>query len=255
MAFYEQVDEHRFRSGQMTRGPWSPDHQHAGPPAALLGGLLADALGDGRVTRVTLEILRPVPITDLDVDVEVLRGGRRIALAQATLSDEEGPLVLARAWRLRTKDVGIPADPPDEPLPPGPDDGRSATFPFGDGVGYHTAMDASYIHGDMSEPGDAFCWMRTTVSIVEGTEPTPLQRVLVAADSASGISSRFDLAEVLFINTELTVHLREEPSTEWVGLDSRARFAGDGIGLTQTTLHGEQGPIGVSHQSLLVDRR
>ncbi len=35
-AFYER-DGERFLATELTRGPWDPDAQHAGPPAALLG--------------------------------------------------------------------------------------------------------------------------------------------------------------------------------------------------------------------------
>jgi len=30
----------RFLSTELTRGPWSPDAQHAGPPSALLGHVI-----------------------------------------------------------------------------------------------------------------------------------------------------------------------------------------------------------------------
>lgn len=255
MAFYDRLDDTTYRSLPATRGPWSPDHQHAGPPAALLGGLLEAALGDGRVVRVTVEILRPVLLTDLTASVEVVRPGGRVALAEGSLSDGEGPVLLARAWRLRTDDIGIPADGPDDRLPPGPDDARPSRFPFDGDEGYHVAMEARYVHGDMGEQGDAFCWMRLAVPVVDGEEVTPLQRVLAAADSGNGISSRHPVDEVLFVNTELTVHLREHPVGAWVGLDARTRFAGDGIGLATTTIHGEQGPVGHGAQALLVQRR
>ena len=34
-SFYKP-DGGRFLSTELTRGPWDPDSQHAGPPAALL---------------------------------------------------------------------------------------------------------------------------------------------------------------------------------------------------------------------------
>ena len=61
-AFYVP-DGDRYRATELTRGPWDPDSQHAGPPCALLGRELDRA---GRWTRpaerVTFEILGPVPI-------------------------------------------------------------------------------------------------------------------------------------------------------------------------------------------------
>ena len=53
-----------LRATELTRGPWDPGAQHAGPPAALLGRAL-ERLPDAeefQVGRVTFEILRSVPI-------------------------------------------------------------------------------------------------------------------------------------------------------------------------------------------------
>ena len=56
--------------------------------------------------------------------------------------------------------------------------------------------------------------------LVAGEEPTPLQRVLIAADSGNGISSTLDFRRYLFINVDLTVHLHRLPAGEWVCLDA-----------------------------------
>jgi hypothetical protein len=56
-----------FEPSELTRGPWDPDSQHAGPPAALLGRAI-ERCGepDGtHVGRVTFEILRPVPLSPM----------------------------------------------------------------------------------------------------------------------------------------------------------------------------------------------
>ena len=95
---------------ELTRGPWDPDSQHAGPPAALIGREVARLDGgvDRRVGRMTHEILRPVPIAPLTVTAEVVRPGRTVELVEASLADEQGEVIRARAWRLREGDVDIP---------------------------------------------------------------------------------------------------------------------------------------------------
>lgn len=251
-AFYERLDEVRFRSTVATRGPWSPEHQHAGPPAALLGGALAEALAGGRITRVTFEVLRPVAITELTVQVDVVRPGRRVALAQGSLADADGPVLLARAWRLREEDVGLAPDR--ESTMPAVDDATPADFfdlPWDEG--YHTAIDLRTCRGDFKDSGDAAVWFRSRLDVTDDAPITPLQRVLVAADSGNGISARMDPTEWLFINTDLNVHLREHPEGAWVGLDARTRFGGGGIGLATSIIHAHQGAIGVGSQGLLVE--
>ena len=251
-AFYERLDDDRVRATAATRGPWSPDHQHAGPPAALLGGALEQILTGGRVARVTFEVLRPVTITDLTVTTELRRPGRRVAFAEGELHDADGPVLLARAWMLREADV--PLEPDREgPMPPVSQGRDSAFFDIQGDEGYHTSMELRTTRGDFTEPGDAAVWFRTRLAIVDTDPITPLQRVLVAADSGNGISARFDPHHWLFVNTDLSVHLREHPSTEWVGLDARTRWGPDGIGVATSTVHGEQGPIGVAAQSLIVE--
>src|SRR4051812_42825407 len=48
----------------LTRGPWDPRHQHAGPPSALLARAIEAAGGieDGQLARITVDILRPVAL-------------------------------------------------------------------------------------------------------------------------------------------------------------------------------------------------
>jgi hypothetical protein len=97
--------------------------------------------------------------------------------------------------------------------------------------------------------------MRMRVPLVEGEEPSPLARVLCAADSGNGISSVLDFRTYLFINPELTVHLHRYPVGEWVCLDSRTSIDPAGIGMAETGLYDEQGAIGRAAQSLLVGPR
>src|SRR5918998_2969477 len=63
-AFFER-DGDVLVPSELTRGPWDPGAQHAGPPAALLGR--AVELEGMHVGRITVEILRPVPLAPLAV--------------------------------------------------------------------------------------------------------------------------------------------------------------------------------------------
>ena len=102
------------------------------------------------------------------------------------------------------------------------------------------------------QPGPAAVWMRMRVPLVAGEEPTQLTRVLVAADSADGISWELPFGEYLFVNTELSVHLVRMAAGRWVCLDARTRIAPDGVGLAESVLWDERGRIGAGAQSLLV---
>jgi hypothetical protein len=274
VAAFFVADGSRYVPTELTRGPWDPGSQHAGPPAALIGREIArlDGGDERELGRVTYEILRPVPIAPLAVDAKVIRPGRAVELAEAILSDEEGEVIRARAWRLRRGDVDIPAglSSDDGPgtlgtspstlrpgfAPPGPDEAKPGSFPdTGQAVGYQTAMEYRFVRGGFADPGPAVAWMRMRVPLVHGEEPTPLDRVLVAADSGNGVSAALDWSRFLFINVDLTVHLHRPPEGEWVCLDAITIPERSGIGIADTALYDERGPIGRAVQTLLIDAR
>jgi hypothetical protein len=265
-SFYEPAGDGRFTATELTRGPWDPGAQHAGPPAALIGREI-EALGGGRISgdpeapvqvgRITYEVMRSVPIGPVRVTAEVLRPGRRVEMVGASLSDDSGKeLIRAQGWRLRTADVPFDEPPEPEPAPPGPEGGEPGDFfHTGYDVGYHTAMEYRFVRGAFMEAGPATVWMRMKVPLLPGEEPSPLQRVLVAADSGNGVSSALDWRRWLFINVDLSVHVHRLPAGEWVCLDAVTRPEPDGVGLADTALFDEGGPIGRAAQTLLVDRR
>ena len=122
-------------------------------------------------------------------------------------------------------------------------------------MGYHTAMDYSFVEGSFLEPGPAFVWMRMRQPLVAGEDPSPLQRVLAAADSGNGVSAALDYRRFTFINTDLSVHLGRPAASEWVGLQAVTYPEPDGVGISDTALWDERGRIGRAAQTLLVRER
>jgi hypothetical protein len=258
-AFYEP-DGERYLATELTRGPWDPGAQHAGPPAALLGReleRLPDA-GEFQIGRVTCEILRSVPIGPVEVSARVVRPGRRVQLLGAELRGADGePLMRASAWRIRTAPVEIPPEalPVQEP-PPGPEQGSEAEFfPTGQELGYHSAMEVRFIEGGFLEPGPATVWLRMRQPLVSAEEPSPLQRVLVTADVGNGVSAALDYHRYLFINVDLTVHLERLPAGEWVQVDAVTLPQPNGVGTAESVLSDQRGRIGRALQTLLVSER
>ena len=112
-----------------------------------------------------------------------------------------------------------------------------------------------FVEGSFVEPGPATVWMRSRVPLIAGEAISPLGRMLVVADSGNGVSATLDWRRFLFINVDLTVHLHRHPIGEWVCLDAVTLPQGDGIGLADTALWDEKGPIGRAAQTLLVAER
>jgi hypothetical protein len=159
----------------------------------------------------------------------------------------------ATAVRIRSADVPFPATADEAPPPPPPEAGADPrVFRW---AGFGDAMDVSLVAGSVMDPGPATVWFRLRVPMVEGEEPSPLQRVMAAADFGNGISALADFRELLFINPDLSVHLSRHPEGEWVGLEARTHAGGEGMGLAESALYDRAGRIGRSIQSLLLDRR
>ena len=255
-AFYVP-DGDAFVSTDLTRGPWDRQAQHAGPPSALLGRALerCEPRDDAMIARITMEILRPVPIARLRTEARVVRPGRNVSLLEGTLSDDAGPVMLARAWRIRTQDIGASAGLEAPPAPKPEQQGEEKFFVAWDDIGYHTAMEWRFSSGAFLELGPSTVWMRVRQPVVAGEEISPLQRVLAAADSGNGVSAMLDFSRYIFINTDLTVHLHRHPAGEWVRMDARTLAEPHGVGMAESALHDEQGALGRSLQSLLLSER
>lgn len=249
-------DGDRFVPSEHTRGPWDDAAQHGGPPAALLARSL-EALPSAvpmLVARCSVDILRPVPLTPLRVAAQVLRPGRRVQLVQASLSDSAGSeLCRAQAWRIRQADLGDGL-PPSAPVPfAGPDESVEHE-PESELPAFHrTGVELRFARGSFWETGPCAVWIRLVHAVVQGEEPSPLMRVLAAADFGNGVSAAVPWGRYLYINTDLAVNLHRQPSGEWIGLDATTNVNRQGAGLAQSALYDVDGSIGRSLQTLLVD--
>lgn len=253
-SFYVSLGDGAFRSTGWTIGPWGPDAQHAGPPSALLARAIESIAPDhSQVARFTAEILRPVPIVELRVRARVVRPGRRVALLEASLSADEDEFMRASAWAIRTTALDLPAA--GAAAAPAPPDTIPDLFRDRAETDYIAAMEWRFVRGSFFELGPATAWLRMRVPLVDGEEPTPLQRVLAAADSSSGISGALDFRQWMYVNPDLSVHLHRRLEGEWVCLEAVTTPEPSGVGLTSATLYDRRGPIGRSAQSLYVAPR
>jgi hypothetical protein len=254
-SFFVPLGGDRYQATVHTTGPWDARSQHGGPPSALLGRVMqqCEPRGEMMIARFTCEILRPIPVGELTVTARVARAGRSVELLESVASAGGREVARGSAWRvLRTA-----ADPvaPREPAPTGPPDGPTLGAPDGWVDGYLSAIDWRAVKGGFTEPGPATVWGRMRYPLVDGEEPSPLERVLIIADSGNGASWELPIDQWHFINPELTVHLHREAAGEWVCLDAHTAISPGGVGLATSTLSDTSGPIGVGAQSLLVALR
>jgi hypothetical protein len=248
----------RFVATELARGPWDPDAQHGGAPAALLMRAFERLpAADGLVmARVTYELLRPVPLGELLVAAEVSRPGRRVQLLEASITTPDGTeVVRARALRVRqaetaeyTADGGPPEGPEHGPeMPPPFTRSRSPTFG-------PDAIEVRIVRGGWGG-GPATAWFRLKVPLVADEPPTPLQTLAAAGDFGNGISHVLPWDDYLFINPDLTLYIDRPPEGEWICLDAQTRISAGGVGIAESVIYDLRGRVGRAIQALLVGRR
>ena len=253
-SLYEP-DGDRFVSTPWTIGPWDPGAQHGGPPSALITTVLAarHPRPDLALARLTVELLRPVPVAALQLATREVRGARRIDHHQAVLTADGVEVALASAWRIAPS-AGDDSPPPPAAVPGVDADAADAGFPPHLDPSYFTALEWRYVRGSFGDAGPAAVWTRLHVTVLPDEEPLPEARVMVIADSGNGVSHVLDFRKDLFINPELTVHFTRPAEGEWICLDAHTTILGGGPGLAQSVISDERGPIARGHQSLLIER-
>ena len=252
-------DGDRLVPTEYSRGPWSPGALHGGPVAALVARA-AEAVEGGRdlqLTRITLELLRPVPLAPLRLSTALVRPGRKVQLIDTVVEADGVEVAWSRALRIRTAQGESPLEPsvPEDDAPRPPDQGTDRPGIPGEHRAFHSeGVAMRYVDGAFERPGPATVWIRLQVPVVMGEEPSPWQRVAAAADFGNGVGAELPFgSNHLFINPDLTVSVHRPPVGEWVCLDARTRFGTPGIGAAESELWDGQGRIGRAVQNLLVE--
>ena len=257
-AAYVATADGAYLAGPLTRGPWHPDHQHAGPPSALICRAVeraAEAHGLTHLGRLTVNLLRPAPIGECRIETAQDYLGRNAGHFSGRLI--AGGKDIARFTALMQREVVLPVPegtaghPP--PLAPRPwRDSPSTTMAFDDRDFGYAKLVENRLAAGAAFRGPSAVWFRMHHPLVKGEAPSPYQRVAVAADSGNGVSAALDFAKYVFVNCDLTINLFRRPVGTWICLEARSFFGGNGCGLAESALYDEEGVIGQATQSLAV---
>ncbi|MGP3919581.1 acyl-CoA thioesterase domain-containing protein [Nonomuraea sp. 10N515B] len=222
------------------RGPWSPDMLHG----RLLGGLAARALEEAHgepglhFARLTVDLFRNSPMLPVTVETTLVRDGRRIRVADAVISTEQGVIGRASAVLLRQSEP--PGGPQtlvtptwDEPAPDGPP---------AEWTGWRPPFDLWRLT-EWGAPGPGRAWMRETYPLVDEEAVSPFVRAALAADFASPLSNA-GTDGLRFINADYTLTLARLPDGDVLGIEATGHVNAAGVATGQVTLHDTTGPIG-----------
>jgi hypothetical protein len=252
-----RVEGNRVVTSPDAAGPWDAQMQHGSAPAALVVWA-AEAIPTPepmRIARVTIDLMRPVPVAPLTFETEVLREGRKIQLCAVKLRAGNVVVVTATVLKIKTQALTLPPDVADVAVTlPGPDQAREelpdfSGSPFVKGISMRAA------HGRFGVPGPGAIWYRVDRPLVEASPVSQAMRAVVAADFCNGTSATLDFRHWTFINADLTVSFARQPVGEWILLDAESWIGPDGAGLAAARLADERGYFGRAVQSLVIERR
>ena len=252
-----RVDGDRVATSPNAAGPWDASMQHGSAPAALVVWA-AEAIPTPqpmRIARVTIDLMRPVPLAPLTIETDILREGRKIQLCAVRL--RAGNVVVAGATVLKVKAqaLALPPDVVDVAVElPGPDQAREEQPRFSSSP-FVTGMSMRAARGRFGVPGPGAIWYRADRPLVEGAPISQAMRAVVAADFCNGTSAALDFRQWTFINADLTVSFAREPVGEWILLDAESWIGPDGAGLAMARLADRRGYFGRAVQSLVIEKR
>ena len=245
---------------ELTQGPWNPEHQHGGPVCALLATVIESVptLVPMRCGRLTVDLVRTVPVAALGSRTRVLREGKRVQLVEAALEFDGVDVAHATALRVRigsTPDALTHPRRPDESPPRAPQ-GHSGSALELAGLpvpGFIRAIDMDRVVGGHGEGAPAMTWYRLRVPLVDDEPASPLARLALFADFTSGSANFLPMTRWSSINADVNMNVLREPVGEWIGVDAVAHAAGDGIGHSRALFFDAQGLVGSGGTTQVVD--
>jgi hypothetical protein len=245
-----------------TRGPWDPGLLHGGAVGALLAELAQEAMDPAfQATRLTVDLMKPVPLEAMTWSSEVLRTGRRLQLVEVSLRRAES--LVAKATLLALRPLAFDADGLNPRLePPGdqPDDEASQVWsndPEAESF-IGGGQDFRFLPRVSEHAGVGWFRLRRAVLDDATGPPSPMARAAAASDVGGAVSARRGdgfPGPFSFVNADISVHLSRLPEGEWIRLASTSRWEPSGIGWVDSELSDAGGRCGAANQALVLDRR
>lgn len=258
-AFAYAMDGSTVTTTELAAGPWDPRLQHGGAPSSL-AVWAAEQIATQvpmRIARVTVDLLRPVPVAELTIDTTVLREGRKIQLVQVRLLAGNAEVTRAVVLKVRTIDQPLPeeARPPSARVPPPKNVPAIGMGLPASSASFGSNFEIRRIQGGFADPGPGKVWFHQHRALISGQPLSPAMRAVAVADFSNGISALLPFTDWTFINGDLTVSLAREPQGEWIYSEAETWAAPDGVGSATARLADRQGFFGHAIQSLILERR
>ena len=251
------------------RGPWDPNSLHG----RVISGLIAyevetnycDAseLENFQVTRITVDLFRPPPMSPLFAGGEVIRSGRRIKVIDIHISTDfpgrgiteiaRGRVVMLRRSENPPGAIWSPPPwdlkPPNEDHPPHSDTSSDSEshLPMWQTVEDRQNSEGEYSNSTHSPelPIQKLAWIRETHNFISGEPASPLVCVAQVADVANPFANS-GTKGLNYINADVSLYLQRNPVGSWIGTEAFYHDAYDGVSVGTIALYDRLGRIGTS---------
>ncbi len=241
-------DGDRLMPSLLAASPWSDEMVNGHHIGGLVAwGVQRDAPDpDLQLSRLTVDMVRAVPMRPLRVQTRPGREGRRLRVLDVSVLDGDVEVIRGSALLLRRSE-----HPDEEPWAPEPWNVPAPEQIEGSSGG-KMSWEIRRIPG--GEDGRGRVWMRETSEFVAGQPLTPMLRAALMADFTNPLANSGP-AGLAFINADVTMYLARDPRGEWIGMESAGHLGADGVAFGTTWMYDQDGRIGHCVAAALPDPR
>ncbi len=225
-------------------GPWKHGTLHGRVVAGVLAAEIEKRHADPayQPARLTVDLYRAPVQSAMHVETRVVRDGYRIKVIDAEFfaKGESAGRAVCQMLR-RSENPGGDVWGGDVWDMPNPD-----TFPDADPApdSMFGLWKLRWVEGGLEKMGQRRVWMREARDLIGGEPLTPFVRVATGLDYVSPLANASSTGDYSLVNSDLTMYLHRLPVGPWIGYESIAREATDGVALAHCNLYDSAGRIG-----------
>lgn len=259
IAFFDTVDgpsgETRYEPTPFSRSAWSPDAVTGPAVCGLVAWAVEEEYGSAEFlpARCTIDMFKSARYLPTSTRNRLIRSGGRIRVVDTEIVQHPADgeeFTVARGTTVFLKSSTNPPGQrwhrpaewvtfrPPESDPEGHWPLFSSDSPDG-ALGNWDPTMGNHQNGNRKR-----LWTRA-VPVLPGAEPTPFQRAVISAESASLISN-WGTTGIGFINCDLTVAISRLPRGERIGVEADFHVEDDGISVSNTGLYDRDGMFGTA---------
>ncbi|NKX86821.1 acyl-CoA thioesterase domain-containing protein [Nocardia coubleae] len=253
MVSFFNWDGDRLAAQQLAVSPWAPSKLSGTGICGVLARELETQCPVGFTpARLTVDLYQPVSTSAFDLSSVVVRQGSRIAVVDASLSQDGHQRARASAVFLTAADqppghVWSPEQ--DLPVPP-----QGCSAPQGSPPLFKSGDSDWTSDFAANQNAERKATWQSLPPLVDGEPITAFQRAAIMGDVTS-LVCHWGSEGAGYINTDVTVALSRLPVGHELGLRADSTIAAAGVSIGAATLYDRQGPVGTCVVTALSNAR